>query len=201
MRISWRARKKGNESALRREYRRQSSGCFLGGPVVQVLSSKTNGQWLAVAPPLPPVPPRRSAGCTRSREPSEGGSRARVVRRHAMQQPCRASGLGTSLLGLTRQGRFMNNPVVTLLDEAHHFLDRSVGDEFSRTDLDAFGLIAKEGRKYSLKGADLRRAPSSSSPGAGHRGRCSPGRGAGGASVPASIAHRKRGRGGPWRQW
>jgi DNA helicase HerA-like ATPase len=41
-------------------------------------------------------------------------------------------------------------PLVVLLDEAHQFLDKSVGDEFSRTDLDAFGLIAKEGRKYSL---------------------------------------------------
>lgn len=41
-------------------------------------------------------------------------------------------------------------PLVVLLDEAHQFLDKSVGDEFSRTDLDALGLIAKEGRKYSL---------------------------------------------------
>lgn len=61
-----------------------------------------------------------------------------------------ANAVGRYLLGLARQGRFMTNPVVTLLDEAHQFLDKSVGDEFSRTDLDAFGLIAKEGRKYSL---------------------------------------------------
>lgn len=61
-----------------------------------------------------------------------------------------ANAVGRYLLGLARQGRFMNNPVVTLLDMAHQFLDKSVGDEFSRTDLDAFGLIAKEGRKYSL---------------------------------------------------
>lgn len=61
-----------------------------------------------------------------------------------------ANAVGRYLLGLARQGRFMANPVVTLLDEAHQFLDKSVGDEFSRTDLDAFGLIAKEGRKYSL---------------------------------------------------
>jgi hypothetical protein len=39
---------------------------------------------------------------------------------------------------------------VVLLDEAHQFLDKSLGDEFSRTDLEAFGLIAKEGRKYGL---------------------------------------------------
>lgn len=61
-----------------------------------------------------------------------------------------ANAVGRYLLGLARQGRFMTNPLVTLLDEAHQFLDKSVGDEFSRTDLDAFGLIAKEGRKYSL---------------------------------------------------
>lgn len=61
-----------------------------------------------------------------------------------------ANAVGRYLLGLARQGRFIANPVVTLLDEAHQFLDKSVGDEFSKTDLDAFGLIAKEGRKYSL---------------------------------------------------
>lgn len=61
-----------------------------------------------------------------------------------------ANAVGRYLLGLARQGRFMAMPVVTLLDEAHQFLDKSVGDEFSKTHLDAFGLIAKEGRKYSL---------------------------------------------------
>lgn len=61
-----------------------------------------------------------------------------------------ANAVGRYLLGLARQGRFAANPVVTILDEAHQFLDKSVGDEFSKTDLDAFGLIAKEGRKYSL---------------------------------------------------
>ena len=61
-----------------------------------------------------------------------------------------ANAVGRYLLGLARQGCFLANPVVALLDEAHQFLDKSVGDEFSRTDLDAFGLIAKEGRKYSL---------------------------------------------------
>ncbi|MBB1636095.1 ATPase [Cupriavidus sp. UME77] len=61
-----------------------------------------------------------------------------------------ANAVGRYLLGLARQGQFVDMPVVVLLDEAHQFLDKSVGDEFSRTDLDAFGLIAKEGRKYSL---------------------------------------------------
>lgn len=61
-----------------------------------------------------------------------------------------ANAVGRYLLGLARQGRFLGMPLVTLLDEAHQFLDKSVGDEFSKTELDAFGLIAKEGRKYSL---------------------------------------------------
>lgn len=61
-----------------------------------------------------------------------------------------ANAVGRYLLGLARQGRFLGLPLVVMLDEAHQFLDKSVGDEFTRTDLDAFGLIAKEGRKYSL---------------------------------------------------
>ena len=61
-----------------------------------------------------------------------------------------ANAVGRYLLGLARQGQFLTNPMVVMLDEAHQFLDKSVGDEFVRADLDAFGLIAKEGRKYSL---------------------------------------------------
>lgn len=61
-----------------------------------------------------------------------------------------ANAVGRYLLALARDGRFRELPLVALLDEAHQFLDKSVGDEFARTDLDAFGLIAKEGRKYSL---------------------------------------------------
>lgn len=61
-----------------------------------------------------------------------------------------ANAVGRYFLGLARNGAFLQMPVVLMLDEAHQFLDKSVGDEFSRTNLDAFGLIAKEGRKYSL---------------------------------------------------
>lgn len=61
-----------------------------------------------------------------------------------------ANAVGRYLLALARSGRFLEMPLVVLLDEAHQFLNKSVGDELSRTDLDAFGLIAKEGRKYSL---------------------------------------------------
>ena len=41
-------------------------------------------------------------------------------------------------------------PTVVVLDEAHQFLSKSIGDENNRVSLDAFGLIAKEGRKYGL---------------------------------------------------
>ena len=36
------------------------------------------------------------------------------------------------------------------MDEAHQFLNKSIGDEFNRVRLESFGLIAKEGRKYGL---------------------------------------------------
>lgn len=61
-----------------------------------------------------------------------------------------ANAAGRYLLRLARQGKFSRNPLVVLLDEAHQFLDKNIGDEFSKTPLDAFGLIAKEGRKYCL---------------------------------------------------
>lgn len=61
-----------------------------------------------------------------------------------------ANAVGRHILNRARNGRFQGLPLVVVLDEAHQFLDKSLGDEFLRTDLDAFGLIAKEGRKYGL---------------------------------------------------
>ena len=58
--------------------------------------------------------------------------------------------IGEYLLGLARADRFRDQPVICFLDEAHQFMGRSVGDEFNSVSLDAFGLIAKEGRKYGL---------------------------------------------------
>lgn len=58
--------------------------------------------------------------------------------------------IGRYLLKEARNGRFKKMPTVCLLDEAHQFLEKTVGDEFSAISLDAFGLIAKEGRKYGL---------------------------------------------------
>lgn len=58
--------------------------------------------------------------------------------------------IGRYLLGIAREGRFRDAPIVVFLDEAHQFLGRTLGDEFGSVRLDAFGLIAKEGRKYGL---------------------------------------------------
>lgn len=58
--------------------------------------------------------------------------------------------IGRYLLGVAREGRFKDAPIVVFLDEAHQFLGRTVGDEYGSVRLDSFGLIAKEGRKYGL---------------------------------------------------
>jgi hypothetical protein len=58
--------------------------------------------------------------------------------------------IGRYLLGLAREGQFRQAPVVLFLDEAHQFLGRTIGDEYGSVQLDSFGLIAKEGRKYGL---------------------------------------------------
>jgi hypothetical protein len=61
-----------------------------------------------------------------------------------------ANAIGRHLLTRARQNAFRATPVVVFLDEAHQFLDKHLGDENTRYPLDAFDLIAKEGRKYGL---------------------------------------------------
>lgn len=61
-----------------------------------------------------------------------------------------ANGIGRVLLDKARDGNFREQPLVVFLDEAHQFLNRTIGDDFLRVELDAFGLVAKEGRKYGL---------------------------------------------------
>jgi hypothetical protein len=61
-----------------------------------------------------------------------------------------ANAIGRHVLSIARQGRFRNRPILVFLDEAHQFLDRTLGDENTRYPLDSFELIAKEGRKSSL---------------------------------------------------
>lgn len=59
--------------------------------------------------------------------------------------------IGRHLLTLARKGSInFQKPMLVFIDEAHQFLNKKVGDEFNRFELDAFGNIAKEGRKFGL---------------------------------------------------
>lgn len=58
--------------------------------------------------------------------------------------------IGRYLLKKARDGSYKRRPLVIFLDEAHQFLNKHLGDENSKFPLDAFDLIAKEGRKYGL---------------------------------------------------
>lgn len=61
-----------------------------------------------------------------------------------------ANVIGRYLLTQARDGRFQDRPTVILVDEAHNFLGRQIGAEDYAARLDAFEMIAKEGRKYGL---------------------------------------------------
>lgn len=59
--------------------------------------------------------------------------------------------IGRYLLNLARNGVVnFEKPMLVFIDEAHQFLNKRIGDEFNRFELDAFGNIAKEGRKFGL---------------------------------------------------
>ncbi|VVE30100.1 ATP-binding protein [Pandoraea fibrosis] len=58
--------------------------------------------------------------------------------------------IGRMLLLKARREEFRQRPILAVLDEAHNFLGKSVGSEDYAMNLDAFELIAKEGRKYGL---------------------------------------------------
>ena len=61
-----------------------------------------------------------------------------------------ANVIGRHLLTRARGGAFQQRPTVVMVDEAHNFLGRHIGTEDYAARLDAFELIAKEGRKYGL---------------------------------------------------
>ncbi len=61
-----------------------------------------------------------------------------------------ANVIGRHLLNMARAGGFAASPVVVIVDEAHNFLGRQIGGEDAVARLDAFELIAKEGRKFGL---------------------------------------------------
>ena len=61
-----------------------------------------------------------------------------------------ANVIGRHLLNMARSGAFATSPVVVVVDEAHNFLGGQIGGEDTVGRLDAFELIAKEGRKFGL---------------------------------------------------
>ena len=61
-----------------------------------------------------------------------------------------ANVIGRYLLNKARDSAFKETSVVVLVDEAHNFLGRQIGAEDAVAKLDAFELIAKEGRKFGL---------------------------------------------------
>jgi len=61
-----------------------------------------------------------------------------------------ANVIGRHLLNMSRGGAFADSPAVVIVDEAHNFLGRQIGGEDTVARLDAFELIAKEGRKFGL---------------------------------------------------
>lgn len=61
-----------------------------------------------------------------------------------------ANVIGRHLLTQARSGAFRESPTVVMVDEAHNFLGHHIGSEDYAARLDAFELIAKEGRKYGL---------------------------------------------------
>ena len=61
-----------------------------------------------------------------------------------------ANAIARHLLELARRDYFKQAPLLIILDEAHQFLNSALADQQIKLDLDAFKLIAKGGRKYSL---------------------------------------------------
>lgn len=67
-----------------------------------------------------------------------------------------ANAIGNHLLQLARAGKFNNvkdpnrQPAILVIDEAHQFLNKKVGDEFFGGNLESFDSIAKECRKHGL---------------------------------------------------
>ena len=61
-----------------------------------------------------------------------------------------ANVIGRKLMTLARLESFRQKPLLVIVDEAHNFLGKRVGSEDHSVKLDAFEMIAKEGRKYGL---------------------------------------------------
>jgi hypothetical protein len=61
-----------------------------------------------------------------------------------------ANAVGRHLMRRAQEETFRRKPLLVVVDEAHQFLNKHITDDDGEYPLDAFGLIAKEGRKYAL---------------------------------------------------
>ena len=61
-----------------------------------------------------------------------------------------ANAIGRHLMRRAQEEMFRKKPLLVVVDEAHQFLNKHIADPDGEYPLDAFGLIAKEGRKYAL---------------------------------------------------
>ncbi len=86
------------------------------------------------------------------------GNKKNVLRLDLSEVPFEANSreilvnaIGRKLLSVARKGEISHQaPLLVFIDEAHQFLNKRIGEETNRFELDAFGNIAKEGRKYGL---------------------------------------------------
>jgi len=97
-----------------------------------------------------------SVRCWRAREREQGDGRPKALggdRRSKRIEACHEAvmaALGPDRDATGRHGkrRVIQEDWSLPGNEAHNFLSKSIGDDVNKVHLDAFGLIAKEGRKY-----------------------------------------------------
>ena len=129
---------------------------------VKYFQSNKNMKWLIVNSKLQPSPNTiksklqeflsQSHGIFRldlSKVPFESNAREILV-----------NAIGRTLLGFAREALInKQQPLLVFIDEAHQFLNKTIGDENTKFTLDSFGNIAKEGRKYGLNVAIATQRP------------------------------------------
>lgn len=119
---------------------------------IKAYANNPHLKWMIdVDPKLNTIPNILDQFCA---NPSQGG----ILRLDLSAVPFEANAreilvnaIGRKLISLARLSHISHtNPLIVFIDEAHQFLNKHIGDESTRFDLDAFGNIAKEGRKYGL---------------------------------------------------
>ena len=119
---------------------------------IKAYASNPNLKWMIDADPnLKTVPNLIDDFCSQDSE-------KKILRLDLSEVPFEANSreilvnaIGRKLLSVARKGIINHNaPLLVFIDEAHQFLNKRIGEETNRFELDAFGNIAKEGRKYGL---------------------------------------------------